>query len=212
MTGTTAKVLCVLIAGTVVAVVFSTLFPRQNVADPPQAIYRGLPTVYWRHAIQDLRTGPPYGDSGPLYDDAEGLPVLLELLEDQDSYVRAYAARGIGRLGSSGIRALPALAEKLGDEAGLERGFAVDDESTIAILRVSEESRWCAHIVALGTVTNGWSVAASELGAFVKKEDGGFRRLRIDLPRNEWAEAEYVSRPWVWTGTESFTGRRKSPK
>src|SRR5262249_28053559 len=71
--------------------------------------------------------------------DAQGIPVLLELLRAPEPNVRALAARGLGEIGSAACSAVPALLSSLNDASGevaLEAAaalYAIDKASLAAV-------------------------------------------------------------------------------
>jgi hypothetical protein len=106
--------------------------------------YRALPTSYWRKCARDwLAHAPPGRSSGPallgrlagylglnrasppVLNDRAAVPVLVDLLDESDPDVRAWAANTVG-IGPAGAEAVPALIAALSDPDWRVRSNAMD--------------------------------------------------------------------------------------
>jgi vesicle coat complex subunit len=76
---------------------------------PPPTLWDRLKDFVARLEPSKILVLPPSGD------DPEALPVLMELLQDEDGEVRAYAAIEVGMAGPSAREAVPLLAGLLKD-------------------------------------------------------------------------------------------------
>jgi hypothetical protein len=69
-------------------------------------------------------------------DDPNTIPVLIDLLEDEHSSVRMYAAETLGAFGSRAKRALPALRKRVNDKEYGGFAISVGERATEAIAQI----------------------------------------------------------------------------
>ncbi len=82
--------------------------------------YQGMSVAAWREklfepSVQNSSQIPPVDFPLRKTPDPEAIPMLLELLKDDDSFVRLFAMRCIGYLGRKGEKAIPAVIVALRD-------------------------------------------------------------------------------------------------
>lgn len=145
-----------------------------------ESFYQGRPTSYWRGVVKDWTVPRPCSPQGPppttlLHkvraflvepfaekvvippgeDQPDALPVLIELLSDEDAAVRSYAVTTIEGIGPSAKAAVPRLILLLEDEDPEVRALAAFAVDTIHgraefLLRLIEDRDPATrHLVAL---------------------------------------------------------------
>jgi hypothetical protein len=106
---------------------------------------------FWQEYLDKLvrRTPPPEFHKHPLMAaDVESIPVLLELLRDQDREIRLIAAEALERFGPEGREAVPALFAALSNDdcevrlAVEDAIFHIDHEAAEKAGLVKGRSRW----------------------------------------------------------------------
>jgi HEAT repeats len=126
-----------------------------------EASYRAYPTSFWKREILlyprycnfEILSGPaiksdriflgaPWIRSSgylPLRSgDTMCIPVLLELLKDDNAYVRSYSIDTLGRFGRRARSALPQLRKLIRDEDICAFGYSVGEKATDAIRRIEK--------------------------------------------------------------------------
>jgi HEAT repeats len=74
-------------------------------------------------------------------DDPAAIPVLLDLLEDEHSLVRMYAAETLGALGPRAKVAVPALQKRLNDKEFGAFAISVEERAREAIARIESDGK-----------------------------------------------------------------------
>jgi HEAT repeats len=72
-------------------------------------------------------------------DDADAIPVLIELLQDDDSLVRMYSAETLGSFGARAKAAIPALKKVTNDKAIGAFAISVGERAVEAITRIESD-------------------------------------------------------------------------
>jgi hypothetical protein len=108
-----AKTIVLMVVAIVVGLIASSMTFRMIESSKKESLYRNQPTIYWSQKLQepiqkqeaaDFRRGDP-----------EAVPVLIELMQDQNSIVRQEAILILARIGGPARSAVPALQQALKD-------------------------------------------------------------------------------------------------
>jgi len=113
--GIQLKTMVLMVIAIVAGLIASSMVSRLVDTKPKESLYRNQPTSYWSQKLQDpiRRKVDPAADLRR--GDPDAVPVLIELLKDENSIVRQEAILILARIGPAARDALPALQQALKD-------------------------------------------------------------------------------------------------
>ncbi len=125
--GIQLKTMLLMVIAIVAGLIASSMVSRLVDTKPKESLYRNQPTSYWSQKLQEpIRRKEVWQghlkmlkDIDPAADlrrgDPDAVPVLIELLKDENSIVRQEAILILARIGPAARDALPALEQALKD-------------------------------------------------------------------------------------------------
>jgi HEAT repeat protein len=125
--------------------------PQGSAAKGNTAKYDGHPASYWRRELLNQPYWWPLPSFPLIKGGAAAVPVLIELLQDDDDIVRNGAAQCLQSIGPAARPAVPALARALfdkSDRVGIRAAFALADigppalEARPSLILVLHDSRY----------------------------------------------------------------------
>ena len=139
--GIQLKTMVLMVIAIVAGLIASSMVSRLVDTKPKENLYRNQPTSYWSQKLQepirrkvdpaaDLRRGDP-----------DAVPVLIELLKDDNSIVRQEAILILARIGPAAGDAVPALQRALNDSDEQVRARAITALRQIELASPRESGR-----------------------------------------------------------------------
>jgi hypothetical protein len=135
------KTMVLMVIAIVAGLIASSMVSRLVDTKPKESLYRNQPTSYWRQKLQD----PIRRKEDPAADlrrgDPDAVPVLIELLKDDNSIVRQEAILILARIGPAARDAVPALQQALNDPDEQVRARAITALRQIELATSGESGR-----------------------------------------------------------------------
>ena len=151
--GLQLKTMVLMVIAIVAGLIASSMVSRLVDTKPKESLYRNQPTSYWSQKLQEpIRRKEVWQghlkmlkDVDPAADlrrgDPDAVPVLIELLKDENSIVRQEAILILARIGPAARDALPALQQALKDPDEQVRARAITALRQIELATSGESGR-----------------------------------------------------------------------